>query len=113
MAKIARVPLKKISVRDKETMRHLDRDLKLLVYGQDDAIDALSSAIKLARSGLRDPQKRLAVFIYRPHWGGKTEVTRQLATVLGIELLRFDMSEYMEKNTRFTINWRTSRVCRL
>jgi ATP-dependent Clp protease ATP-binding subunit ClpA len=100
VAKIARVPLKKINVRDKETMRHLDRDLKLLVYGQDIAIDALSSAIKLARSGLRDPQKPVGCFLFTGPTGvGKTEVTRQLATVLGIELLRFDMSEYMEKHT--------------
>lgn len=100
VAKIARVPLKKISVQDKETMRQLDRDLKLLVYGQDEAIDALSSAIKLARSGLRDPQKPVGCFLFTGPTGvGKTEVTRQLATVLGIELLRFDMSEYMEKHT--------------
>jgi ATP-dependent Clp protease ATP-binding subunit ClpA len=100
VAKIARVPLKKITVRDKETMRHLDRDLKLMVYGQDDAIDALASAIKLARSGLREPQKPVGCFLFTGPTGvGKTEVTKQLATVLGIELLRFDMSEYMEKHT--------------
>lgn len=100
VAKIARVPLKKITVRDKETMRHLDRDLKLMVYGQDEAIDALSSAIKLARSGLREPQKPVGCFLFTGPTGvGKTEVTRQLAAVLGIELLRFDMSEYMEKHT--------------
>ena len=100
VAKIARVPLKKISIRDKETMRHLDRDLKLMVYGQDQAIDALSSAIKLARSGLREPQKPVGCFLFTGPTGvGKTEVTKQLATVLGIELLRFDMSEYMEKHT--------------
>lgn len=100
VAKIARVPLKKISIRDKETMRSLDRDLKLMVYGQDQAIDALSSAIKLARSGLRDSQKPVGCFLFTGPTGvGKTEVTKQLATVLGIELLRFDMSEYMEKHT--------------
>lgn len=100
VAKIARVPLKKVSVRDKETMRQLDRDLKLLVYGQDEAINALSSAIKLARSGLREPQKPVGCFLFTGPTGvGKTEVTRQLATVLGIELLRFDMSEYMEKHS--------------
>jgi len=100
VAKIARVPLKKISIRDKETMRSLDRDLKLMVYGQDQAIDALSSAIKLARSGLRDPHKPVGCFLFTGPTGvGKTEVTKQLATVLGIELLRFDMSEYMEKHT--------------
>ena len=100
VAKIARVPLKKISIRDKETMRSLDRDLKLMVYGQDQAIDALSSAIKLARSGLRDSEKPVGCFLFTGPTGvGKTEVTKQLATVLGIELLRFDMSEYMEKHT--------------
>jgi ATP-dependent Clp protease ATP-binding subunit ClpA len=100
VAKIARVPLKKITVRDKETMRQLDRDLKLMVYGQDEAIDALASAIKLARSGLREPQKPVGCFLFTGPTGvGKTEVTKQLATLLGIELLRFDMSEYMEKHT--------------
>jgi ATP-dependent Clp protease ATP-binding subunit ClpA len=100
VAKIARIPLKKVSARDKDTLRHLERDLKLLVYGQDEAITALSSAIKLARSGLRDPQKPIGCFLFSGPTGvGKTEVTRQLANVLGIELLRFDMSEYMEKHT--------------
>ena len=100
VAKIARIPLKKVSARDKDTLRHLERDLKLLVYGQDEAIVALSSAIKLARSGLREPQKPVGCFLFSGPTGvGKTEVTRQLAHVLGIELLRFDMSEYMEKHT--------------
>lgn len=100
VAKIARVPLKKVSARDKDTLRNLERDLKLLVYGQDVAISALSSAIKLARSGLREPQKPVGCFLFSGPTGvGKTEVTRQLANVLGIELLRFDMSEYMEKHT--------------
>lgn len=100
VAKIARVPLKKVSARDKDTLRNLERDLKLLVYGQDDAIVALSSAIKLARSGLRDVHKPVGCFLFAGPTGvGKTEVTRQLAHVMGIELLRFDMSEYMEKHT--------------
>ncbi len=100
VAKIARVPLKKVSSRDKDTLRNLERDLKLLVYGQDEAITALSSAIKLARSGLREVQKPVGCFLFvGPTGVGKTEVTRQLAHVLGIELLRFDMSEYMEKHT--------------
>ncbi|KTD22374.1 ATP-dependent Clp protease ATP-binding subunit ClpA [Legionella londiniensis] len=100
VAKIARIPLKKVSARDKDTLRNLERDLKLLVYGQDDAITALASAIKLARSGLREPQKPVGCFLFAGPTGvGKTEVTRQLANVLGIELLRFDMSEYMEKHT--------------
>ncbi|MGQ3891912.1 ATP-dependent Clp protease ATP-binding subunit ClpA [Legionella sp. CNM-4043-24] len=100
VAKIARIPLKKVSARDKDTLRNLERDLKLLVYGQDTAITALSSAIKLARSGLRESQKPVGCFLFAGPTGvGKTEVTRQLANVLGIELLRFDMSEYMEKHT--------------
>ncbi|MCP0912924.1 MULTISPECIES: ATP-dependent Clp protease ATP-binding subunit ClpA [Legionella] len=100
VAKIARIPLKKVSARDKDTLRNLERDLKLLVYGQDDAITALASAIKLSRSGLRDPEKPVGCFLFAGPTGvGKTEVTRQLANVLGIELLRFDMSEYMEKHT--------------
>lgn len=100
VAKIARIPLKKISARDKDTLRNLERDLKLLVYGQDYAITSLASAIKLARSGLREPQKPVGCFLFAGPTGvGKTEVTRQLANVLGIELLRFDMSEYMEKHT--------------
>ncbi|MFY7698374.1 MAG: ATP-dependent Clp protease ATP-binding subunit ClpA [Legionella sp.] len=100
VAKIARIPIKKISARDKDTLRNLERDLKLLVYGQDEAITALASAIKLARSGLREPEKPVGCFLFAGPTGvGKTEVTRQLANVLGIELLRFDMSEYMEKHT--------------
>jgi len=100
VSKIARIPLKKVSARDKDTLRNLERDLKLLVYGQDEAITALSSAIKLGRSGLREPEKPVGSFLFAGPTGvGKTEVTRQLANVLGIELLRFDMSEYMEKHT--------------
>jgi ATP-dependent Clp protease ATP-binding subunit ClpA len=100
VAKIARIPVKKVSARDKDTLRNLERDLKLLVYGQDVAITALASAIKLARSGLRDSQKPVGCFLFAGPTGvGKTEVTKQLANVLGIELLRFDMSEYMEKHT--------------
>lgn len=100
VASIARIPIKKVSARDKDTLRNLERDLKLLVYGQDQAIVALASAIKLGRSGLREPQKPVGCFLFAGPTGvGKTEVTRQLAHVLGIELLRFDMSEYMEKHT--------------
>lgn len=100
IAKIARIPVKKVSARDKDTLRNLERDLKLLVYGQDEAIIALSSAIKLSRSGLRESQKPVGCFLFAGPTGvGKTEVTRQLARVMGIDLLRFDMSEYMEKHT--------------
>ena len=100
VANIARIPVKKVSARDKDTLRNLERDLKLLVYGQDDAITALSSAIKLSRSGLRESEKPVGCFLFTGPTGvGKTEVTRQLANVMGIDLLRFDMSEYMEKHT--------------
>lgn len=100
VAKIARIPVKKVSARDKDTLRNLERDLKLLVYGQDVAITALASAIKLGRSGLREPEKPVGCFLFSGPTGvGKTEVTRQLTNVLGIPLLRFDMSEYMEKHT--------------
>lgn len=100
IAKIARIPVKKVSSRDKDILRNLERDLKLLVYGQDAAISALASAIKLSRSGLRESIKPVGCFLFAGPTGvGKTEVTRQLAKVLGIELLRFDMSEYMEKHT--------------
>lgn len=100
VAKIARIPAKNISVSDKEQLRNLDRDLKMLVFGQETAIDSLVSAIKLARSGLRDPEKPVGCFLLAGPTGvGKTEVTRQLAHLLGIELIRFDMSEYMERHT--------------
>lgn len=100
VAKIARIPLKKVSARDKDVLRNLERDLKLLVYGQDAAIEALASAIKLGRSGLRDAHKPVGCFLFTGPTGvGKTEVTKQLANILGIELLRFDMSEYMEKHS--------------
>lgn len=100
VSKIARIPLKKVSASEKDTIKNLERDLKLLVYGQNNAIKALASAIKLARSGLREPEKPVGCFLFAGPTGvGKTEVTRQLAQVLGIELLRFDMSEYMEKHT--------------
>jgi len=100
VSKIARIPLSKVSTRDRDTLKNLDRDLRLLVYGQDQAITELTSAIKLSRSGLRDAHKPVGCFLFAGPTGvGKTEVTKQLAHVLGVELLRFDMSEYMEKHT--------------
>ena len=100
IAKMARIPPKSVSASDKDRLRTLDRDLKLLVFGQDDAIANLVSAIKMARSGLRDGKKPIGSFLFSGPTGvGKTEVTRQLAHVLGIELIRFDMSEYMERHT--------------
>ena len=100
VAKIARIPPKSVSADDKETLRHLERDLRSMVFGQDQAIDALSAAIKLSRAGLRDQEKPIGNYLFSGPTGvGKTEVARQLASVLGIELIRFDMSEYMERHS--------------
>ena len=100
VAKIARIPPKSVSRSDQETLRSLERDLKTVVFGQDKAIDALSSAIKLARAGLREPEKPIGCYLFSGPTGvGKTEVARQLAITLGIELIRFDMSEYMERHS--------------
>ena len=100
IAKMARIPPKTVSLNDKEIMRHLGRDLKMLVFGQDQAIETLSAAIKMARSGLREAEKPIGSFLFSGPTGvGKTEVSRQLAKVMGIELVRFDMSEYMERHT--------------
>ena len=97
---MARIPPKTVSTSDKDVLRTLDRDLKMVVYGQDEAIETLSSAIKMARSGLREGEKPIGSFLFAGPTGvGKTEVTRQLARVMGIELVRFDMSEYMERHT--------------
>jgi ATP-dependent Clp protease ATP-binding subunit ClpA len=100
VAKIARIPPKSVSADDKETLRTLERDLKAMVFGQDKAIEALSSAIKLSRAGLRDPEKPIGNYLFSGPTGvGKTEVAKQLSKTLGIELLRFDMSEYMERHS--------------
>ena len=100
VAKIARIPPKSVSADDKETLRNLERDLKAMVFGQDQAISALSAAIKLARAGLREPEKPIGNYLFcGPTGVGKTEVARQLAATMGIELIRFDMSEYMERHS--------------
>lgn len=100
VAKIARIPPKSVSREDKESLRNLDAELKRVVYGQDQAIDALSSAIKLARAGLREPEKPIGNYLFSGPTGvGKTEVARQLAQIMGVELIRFDMSEYMERHS--------------
>jgi len=100
VAKIARIPPRRVSLSDTESLRTLDRDLKMVVYGQDAAIDALTSAIRMNRSGLGNEEKPIGSFLFTGPTGvGKTEVTRQLARVLGMELIRFDMSEYMERHT--------------
>jgi len=100
IAKMARIPPKTVSTSDKDVLRKLERDLKMVVYGQDHAIETLSAAIKMSRSGLGDQQKPVGSFLFAGPTGvGKTEVTRQLARIMGIELVRFDMSEYMERHT--------------
>ncbi|MDX5357016.1 MAG: ATP-dependent Clp protease ATP-binding subunit ClpA [Rhodobacterales bacterium] len=99
VAKIARIPPKTVSKGDAEVLRDLEATLKRMVFGQDNAIEALSSAIKLARAGLREPEKPIGNYLFAGPTGvGKTEVAKQLAATLGVELLRFDMSEYMEKH---------------
>ncbi|MDR9469299.1 ATP-dependent Clp protease ATP-binding subunit ClpA [Marinospirillum sp.] len=100
VSKIARIPPKTVSSNDKEVLRNVERDLKMLVFGQDEGIEALSNAIKLSRAGLKAPEKPIGAFMFAGPTGvGKTEVTKQLARTLGIELVRFDMSEYMERHT--------------
>ena len=100
VAKIARVPPKTVSSSDMEVLKNLDLNLKRVVFGQDMAIDQLVTAVKMARSGLRDDSKPIGSFVFAGPTGvGKTEVTKQLAEIMGIELIRFDMSEYMERHT--------------
>ncbi len=100
VAKIARIPAKSVSSNDQDKLKSLEKNLKMLVFGQDEAISALSSAIKLSRAGLRDASKTIGSFLFAGPTGvGKTEVTKQLAKLMGVELIRFDMSEYMERHT--------------
>ncbi|GAB3367468.1 ATP-dependent Clp protease ATP-binding subunit ClpA [Lysobacter rhizosphaerae] len=100
VAKMARIPTKQVSASDKDVLKNLERNLKMVIFGQDPAIETLTSAIKLARSGLANPDKPIGNFLFAGPTGvGKTEVTKQLALQLGIELVRFDMSEYMEPHS--------------
>jgi ATP-dependent Clp protease ATP-binding subunit ClpA len=100
IAQMARIPAKTVSASDKESLRNLERDLKMVVYGQDTAIGTLTAAIKMSRSGLGNEAKPIGSFLFSGPTGvGKTEVTRQLARIMGLELVRFDMSEYMERHT--------------
>lgn len=100
VARMARIPAKQVSATDKDVLQHLERNLKMVIFGQDPAIESLASAIKLARSGLANPEKPIGNFLFAGPTGvGKTEVTKQLALQLGIELVRFDMSEYMEPHS--------------
>ena len=100
VAKIARIPPQQVSVSDKESLKNLDANLKMVIFGQDPAIDTLSSAIKLSRAGLQEGEKPIGSFLFAGPTGvGKTEVCRQLAKIMNIDLVRFDMSEYMERHT--------------
>jgi ATP-dependent Clp protease ATP-binding subunit ClpA len=100
VAKIARIPPKSVSTDDRAVLQNLGRDVKTMVFGQDKAIDALASSIKLSRAGLREPEKPIGSYLFSGPTGvGKTEVARQLARALGVELIRFDMSEYMERHS--------------
>ena len=100
VARIARIPPKNVSSSDRELLKNLERNLKLVIFGQDQAIGTLAAAIKLARSGLGDGRKPVGSFLFSGPTGvGKTEVTRQLAIAMGVEFVRFDMSEYMERHT--------------
>ncbi|MDA3869476.1 MAG: AAA family ATPase, partial [Gammaproteobacteria bacterium] len=100
VAKIARIPPKTVSTSDTEVLKNLDRDLNLVVFGQGDAIETLATAIRMSRSGLGNPEKPIGSFLFTGPTGvGKTEVCKQLATNMGVELVRFDMSEYMERHT--------------
>ncbi|KZZ71352.1 ATP-dependent Clp protease ATP-binding subunit ClpA, partial [Oleiphilus sp. HI0130] len=100
VAKIARIPPRNVSSTDKDKLKNIERDLKMVVFGQDPAIESLATAIKLSRAGLKSPEKPDGAFLFAGPTGvGKTEVTKQLSKVLGIELVRFDMSEYMERHT--------------
>jgi ATP-dependent Clp protease ATP-binding subunit ClpA len=100
VARMARIPAKNVSTSDREILKNLERNLKLVIFGQDKAIEALSAAIKMARSGLGESRKPVGSFLFAGPTGvGKTEVTRQLAIAMGVEFLRFDMSEYMERHT--------------
>jgi ATP-dependent Clp protease ATP-binding subunit ClpA len=100
VAKIARIPPKTVTSADKESLKNLDQELKAVVFGQDKAIDTLASSIKLSRAGLREPEKPIGSYLFSGPTGvRKTEVARQLAHIMGVELTRFDMSEYMERHT--------------
>jgi ATP-dependent Clp protease ATP-binding subunit ClpA len=100
VARIARIPPKSVSMSDRDVLKNLERNLKLTIFGQDRAIEALSAAIKMSRSGLGDQRKPVGSFLFSGPTGvGKTEVTRQLAIAMGVEFVRFDMSEYMERHT--------------
>ena len=100
VAKIARIPAKNVSSSDKSALRDLETNLKMVIFGQDEAIDSLASAIKLSRAGLKEEGKPIGSFLFSGPTGvGKTEVCRQLANIMGVELIRFDMSEYMERHT--------------
>lgn len=114
IAKMARIPTKKVSIKDRAFLKTLAEDLKSKVFGQDPAIDALSTSIKMSRSGLGETDKPIGSFLFTGPTGvGKTEVARQLANIMGVELLRFDMSEYMERHSVSRLIGSPPRICRI
>jgi ATP-dependent Clp protease ATP-binding subunit ClpA len=114
ISKMARIPEQNVNKNDRNALKTLERDLKAVIFGQNKAIESLSSAIKMARSGLGSDNKPIGSFLFSGPTGvGKTEVARQLAYILGIELIRVDMSEYMERTLCIKINWCPSRLCRI
>jgi ATP-dependent Clp protease ATP-binding subunit ClpA len=113
VAKIARIPSKSVTKSDTEALRTLETDLRRVVFGQDAALTALAASIKLARAGLRDPNKPIGSYLFSGPTGvGKTEAAKQLANTMGVEMLRFDMSEYMERHCQ-PLDRCPSRLCRL
>jgi ATP-dependent Clp protease ATP-binding subunit ClpA len=114
VARMARIPPRQVSRSDRDALKTLERDLTMVVFGQDEAITTLAAAIKMSRSGLGDADRPIGSFLFAGPTGvGKTEVTRQLALTLGIELMRFDMSEYMEAHSGVTPGRRAAGLCRL
>ena len=112
ISKIARIPPKSVSTNDKESLKKLEDNLKMVVFGQDKAISTLATAIKMARAGLKAVEKPIGSFLLAGPTGvGKTEVTNQLAKILGLELIRFDMSEYMERHTVSRLIGAPPRLC--
>ena len=112
VSSIARIPARSVSTNDIKALKNLERDLKMVVFGQDQAIGRLVAAVKLSRSGLNDPERPISSFLFSGPTGvGKTEVTRQLGLTLGIELIRFDMSEYMERHSVSRLIGSSSRLC--
>ena len=112
ISSMARIPAKTVSKGDTAILKHLESTIKNAIYGQDNAVEALSTSIKMSRAGLREPEKPIGCYLFAGPTGvGKTEVTKELANQMGVELIRFDMSEYMERHAVITSYWCPSRLC--